>query len=120
MSSFEVRPAELIRVAGELAARNDAARHPAERLATLATGPLAPGAFAEAAALAEAHTAAATRMHDLVRAAAAALGVASEMTRAAANRYTAADEDAAGSYRALGTVYVSRNTVSVSPNVKEG
>jgi hypothetical protein len=110
--SFEVRPGELTRLAEEFAAQREAVRHPADRLAALSTDPLEPGAFAEAFALREAHTAAATRMHQMTYAVAVAIGFAEEVTRAIAAGYTEMDEAVADSYHSLsartGTVYVSR------------
>ena len=99
--SFEVRPQELIGLADELAAQREAVRHPADRLATLGADPVELGAFAEAFALRETHTAAALRMHQLVYAVAVAVGFAEEVTRAVATGYQAADESIADSYRSL-------------------
>lgn len=115
--SFEVRPQELIGLADELAAQREAVRHPADRLAALGADPLELGAFAEAYALRQAHTAAALRMNQLAYAVAVAVGFAEEVTRAVAAGYQAADESIADSYRSLydgsaartpGTVYGSQ------------
>ncbi|MFI7541815.1 hypothetical protein [Actinoplanes sp. NPDC049599] len=99
--SFEVRPRELLGLADELAAQREAVRHPADRLAALGADPLEPGAFAEAFALREAHTAAALRMNQLAYAVAVAVGFAEEVTRAVATGYQAADESVADSYQSL-------------------
>jgi hypothetical protein len=118
--SFEVRPQELIGLADELAAQRAAVRQPADRLATLGADPLELGAFAEAYALRDAHTAAALRMSQLVAAVAEAIGFAEEVTRAVATGYQGADESVADSYRKLhagsvpqatGTVYLSQRTM---------
>ena len=118
--SFEVRPQDLVGLADELAAQREAVRYPADRLATLGADPLDLGAFAEAYALREAHTATALRMNQLVYAVAVAVGFAEEVTRAMATGYQAADESIADSYSSLsngsgagmtGTVYTSRRTL---------
>jgi hypothetical protein len=100
--AFQVRPRELLALADELAAQREAVRQPADRLAVLGADPLELGAFAEAFALREAHTAAALRMNQLAYAVAVAVGFAEEVTRAVATGYQSADESVADSYRTLG------------------
>ncbi|WP_033343209.1 hypothetical protein [Catenuloplanes japonicus] len=99
---YRVEPAALEAYAAGLASARDALRHPADRLAALDAVPPPLGAFAEAQALTDAHTALVRHMQGLTVAIASALGFAEEVTGAIATGYRDADQAAADTY--LGTV----------------
>ncbi|MDR7275561.1 hypothetical protein [Catenuloplanes atrovinosus] len=99
---YRVDPGALEAYAAALTGARDAVRHPADRLAALAAEPPAPGAFAEAQALLEQHTALVRRMQGLTQAVAVALGFAEEVTGAIAAGYRDTDRAVADTY--LGTV----------------